>query len=258
MTFKPIERPDGHPLVELDVAEGVAQLTLVDTRRRNALRIELSLDLEAAVHEALAADVGAIVLTAAPPVFCSGGDLDDLLGPRASLTDIGRGARALTDAPVVTIAAVNGPVIGAGINLALACDVLLATPAATFDPRLLDLGIHPGGGQLRNLAMRVGRQGAVALSLCGDTLDGISAERAGLVWRCLPDDELVPTARRLARRAAARPREAMLRAKDSLDRTIAVDDATAFAIELEQQQWSIDQPELIERVAALRERLARR
>jgi enoyl-CoA hydratase len=222
------------------------------------LRIELSLDLESAVLEALAAGVGAIVLAAAPPVFCAGGDLDDLVTPRASLSDVGRGPRALADAPVVTIAAVSGPVIGAGINLPLACDIILATSRATFDPRLLDLGIHPGGGQLRNLTMRIGRQGAVALSLCGDTLDGVEAERAGLVWRCLPEPDLLPAARRLALRAAGRPREAMLRAKDTLDRTGTVDDATAAAIELDQQQWSIDQPELIGRVTALRERLDRR
>jgi enoyl-CoA hydratase len=258
-SFDPIKRPTGHPLVSLEILEGsIALLTLCDIERRNALRIELSLDLESAVKEALATGVDALILAATPPVFCSGGDLNDLVAPRASLTDIARGAEALANAPIPTIAVVEGAVIGAGINLVLACDVILCTPDATFDPRLLDLGVHPGGGQLRALALRIGRQGAVALSLLGDHLTGVEAGEVGIAWRCAPSGDIAELAMSFARRAASRPREAMRRAKQTLDATINLDRESAVAIELAQQQWSIEQSWIPERVAVLREKLAQR
>lgn len=258
-TFNQISRPADHPLVSLEVFDGpIGRITLADTNRRNALRIELSLDLEAAVNEALSLGVRAIILAATPPVFCSGGDLDDLVSPRATLNDIARGANALISAPVPTIAVVDGPVIGAGINLVLACDVLLCTAEATFDPRLLDLGVHPGGGQLRNLALRIGRQGAVALSLLGDRLTGAEAAEFGLAWRCLPADEALRLALRFAQRAASRPPAAMQRAKHTLDATVGLDHEQAVQIELVEQQWSMEQPWITERVAKLRQQLANR
>jgi enoyl-CoA hydratase len=258
--FAPVERPPGHPLVRAEVLEGdVALLTLADAEHRNAWRIELSLDLHDAVAEVVAAGVGAIVVAAEPPAFCAGGDLDDLLQPRASLTDVYAGFMALADAPVVTIAAVAGAAVGAGVNLPLMCDVVLASPGARFDPRFLDLGIHPGGGHLWHLVQRVGRQGAAALSLCGDVLDGREAAATGLAWRCVETDELLDTALRFARRATGRPREVVLRTKQTLDASLAVTSShEAMALELEPQQWSMAQPEVVERVQALKDALARR
>ncbi|MCD9624105.1 enoyl-CoA hydratase-related protein [Rhabdothermincola salaria] len=255
-----ITRPAGHPLVGLELVDGdVAVLTLDDADHRNALSIELSLDLGAAVEGALASGVGAIVLCAAGPVFCAGGALDDLITPRATLEETYTGFVALADCPVVTVAAVGGAAIGAGVNLPLACDVVVTSPAARFDPRLLDLGIHPGGGQLWRLVDRVGRQGAAALSLCGDVLDGAEAEAKGLAWRCVADDDLVPTALRLARRAAGRPRAAVLRAKQTLDASLAIGSAEeAMALELEAQRRSMADPDLPGRVTALQDSLARR
>lgn len=256
--YPPIDRPDGHPLVRSRVDDGVGRVTLSDPERRNAYRIELSLDLQAAVAEVLDDGARVVVLDAVAPVFCSGGDLDDLTAPRASLADIGRAATCLAGIPVPTIAVVDGPAIGAGVNLALACDVILCSPQAVFDPRLLDLGVHPGGGHLRGLARRIGRQGAVALSLLGDTLDGVEAAEVGLAWRCVPSADLEPLVSKWARRVVSRPDEAVRRAKAVLDETMDLDAAEAARIELAAQQWSMDQPWIAERVAELRERLARR
>lgn len=250
------EHPD-HPLVRLEVAADVAVLTLADPGRRNAFTIELSRDIAAAVAEARSHDVGALIVTAEPPVFCAGGSLDDLLNPRAPLSEIYGGFEALAAVDVPTIAAVNGPAIGAGVNVALVCDIILASTSARFDPRFLDIGIHPGGGHLWRLADRIGRQGAAALSLCGDSLTGAEAERAGLAWRCVPDDELLERAHRLARRAAGRPRALVKRTKATLDASLVLDDAAAAAaLELEAQTWSMAQPEFIERVTALKAKLA--
>jgi enoyl-CoA hydratase len=193
-------------LVRAQVVDGdVAVLTLADPERRNALTLEMTDDLAASVAWALAEDVGAIVLAADPPVFCAGGSVDDLFEPRADLPDMYAGFLALATAPVLTIAAVDGATIGAGVNLPLACDVVFASPAARFDPRFLDLGLHPGGGHLWRLERRVGRQAAAALVLGGDVLDGVEAEAKGLAWRCVPSDDLLDAALVMARRAAGRP-----------------------------------------------------
>lgn len=246
--------------VRLDIDEGVAVVTLADPGRRNALSKQLSDSLAGAVREALAAGVQAVVLAAEPPVFCAGGSLDDLLRREHPLGEAYAGFLALADAPVPTIAAVAGPAIGAGVSLPLACDVVIAGESARFDPRFLDVGIHPGGGHLWRLAQRVGPQGAAALVLCGDSLTGTEAALCGLAWRCVPDDEVLAAAMKLARRAAARSPELVRRTKQTLRSTTGYGDgsATAFAMELRAQQWSVDQPYFLETVRALRDKIGSR
>ena len=155
--------------------DGVGIVVLADPERRNALRHQLSEDLRDAVGTALAQGARAVVLAAEPPVFCAGGSLDELLEPKAPLEELYAGFFAVAHCPVPTIAAVGGPCIGAGVNLPLACDVIVATPAARFDCRWLDAGVHPGGGHLRRLTDRAGRQAAAAMVLCGEHLDGEDA-----------------------------------------------------------------------------------
>jgi enoyl-CoA hydratase len=243
---------------ELD-DDGVAQLTLADPEHRNTLRLEMTRALAAAVAGALDADARAIVLAAEPPVFCAGGSLDDLVEPRAPLEETYAGFLALARCPVPTIAAVGGACVGAGVNLPLACDVVVATASARFDPRWLDVGIHPGGGHLRRLSERVGRQGAAALVLCGDVLDGADAARLGLAWRCVPDAELLTVAHDLARRAARRDPDLVRRTKASLDASIeAADDDEAVALELDAQRWSMARPGFREGVVRIQEELAAR
>ncbi|MEO6989357.1 MAG: enoyl-CoA hydratase-related protein [Aquihabitans sp.] len=246
-------------LVRVEIGDDdVAVLTLADPDHRNALSLDMARAIAAAVDEAVAAGVGALVLAAEPPVFCAGGSLDDLLEPKAPLPDTYVGMLALADAPVVTIAAVGGAAIGAGVNLPLVCDVVVASPSARFDPRWLDVGIHPGGGHLWRLERSIGRQAAAALVLCGDRVDGREAERLGLVYRCVgTDDELLPEARRLAARAAGRSHPLVRRTKATLRATVDQPDvATALAMELEAQEWSMAQPDFRERLLAIRQRLA--
>ena len=236
-------------------ADGVALLTLDDAAHRNALRFAMTQAIGAAVGTALDDGARAIVLAAEPPVFCAGGSLDELLEPVATLPEIYAGMLALADAPVPTIAAVGGPAIGAGVNLPLFCDVIVASPSARFDPRWLDVGIHPGGGHLRRLTDRVGRQAAAALVLLGEVADGARAAELGLAWRCVPDEDLVPTAVALAARAAGRDAELVRRTKASLDASLEVQDAgAALAIEREAQEWSMARPEFKEGLERLRNR----
>lgn len=246
--------------VRISLDDGVAVLTLADPRKRNALSFRMSEDLAAAVGSALDDGARAIVLDAEPPVFCAGGSLDDLLAQARPLSETYAGFLALADAPVPTICAVAAPAIGAGVNLPLACDVVIAGDSARFDPRFLDIGIHPGGGHLWRLAQRVGPQGAAALSLCGDSLTGAEAVTAGLAWRCVPDGSVLETALSLARRAASRSPELVRRTKATLRATTGHDASVSAAIatELQAQQWSVEQPYFTETLQSLRARIGSR
>ena len=243
-------------LVTWSVEDDVALITLDDPGRRNALSKAMSDELAAGVAGALAAGARALVLTAAPPVFCAGGSLDDLVDPAGPLSGSYAGLHALLACPVPTIAAVDGAAIGAGVSLPVACDVAIASERARFDPRFLDAAIHPGGGHLRLMARRVGYQGAAAMTICGDVLTGAEAFAAGLVWRCVAGDEVLPVAFSLARKAASRPAALVARTKETLAATaFFTDQEAAERIELAAQEWSVAQPEHRVAVRRLRDRI---
>jgi len=137
--------------------------------------------------------------------------------------------------------------------------VIVAGESARFDTRFLDLGLHPGGGHTWMLQRRVGSQAAAALVLFGRVLDGRQAERAGLAWSCVPDDELLPLALEMASTAARAPRDLVERVKQTMrDVTQLPDHSAAVERELDAQVWSINQPAFQEKLAALRRRISTR
>ncbi|WP_344027662.1 enoyl-CoA hydratase [Pseudonocardia kongjuensis] len=248
--------------VRTDVTDGVAVLTVSNPARRNALNLELSGRLVAAVDEAVAAPgVGAIVVTGEPPAFCAGGDLAELeQADPATLKRVYSGFLALANCPLPTLAAVNGAAVGAGINLALACDVRLAGPTARFDVRFMQLGLHPGGGFTWMAQRALGAQGTAAMTLFGDVLDAREAERVGLAWRAYDsDDELLAAARELAGRAAAAPRDLIETTKATMRVTSRLDaHADATDIEVRAQAESVHSAAFAERVAALQKKISSR
>jgi enoyl-CoA hydratase len=218
-------------------------------------------DLVTSAMDELEADegIGAIVVTGAAPAFCSGADVSALLSLGADgqdprdVRDVYAGFLRILESPLPTVAAVNGPAVGAGFNLALACDVRVAGTSARFDARFLRIGIHPGGGHTWLLDRAVGPQAAAALNLFGERLDGERAASTGLAWECVADDELVDRAVELASRAADAPRELAQRVKATLRQApwhASFDDALTF--ELEHQAWSFRQPEFVARLRAPR------
>jgi len=244
-------------VIRFEVDDRVALLTLDDPDRRNIV----SAALNDAVIEAMAEaegrdDVGAVVVTGAGPAFCAGADLADLeaADDAEAVRHLYAGFLRVAESPLPTVAAVNGPAVGAGFNMALACDVIVAGASARFDTRFLRLGLHPGGGHTWRLRRVTDRQAAMAMVLFGEVVDGPRAAEIGLAWRCVPDDELLGTARTLAARAAAGPPELVRRMKATLVATDTVSSGEeAVALELEPQAWSLDQPafaELVERVRA--------
>jgi len=247
--------------VLVEVADRVATVTLNDPEKRNAISLELVDGITAAFDRLEAdEDVGAIVVTGAPPAFCAGADLSHLgTSKEEGLRRIYEGFLRLSRCPLPTLAAVNGAAVGAGLNMALSCDVRLAAESARFDTRFLALGLHPGGGYTWMLRRIAGVQATMATALFGDILDGREAERVGLVWRCLPDDELLGAAHEMAARAAAAPRELARRVKATVADMATIDDhAAAVERELVDQLWSLDQPEFGRRLGALQERIRSR
>jgi enoyl-CoA hydratase len=247
--------------VRTDIADGVAVLTLDAPDRRNALTLGMTDEIVAAVDAAEDdPSVRALIVTGAPPAFCAGADLSHLgTSQREGLRAIYEGFLRIGRSPLPTIAAVNGAAVGAGMNLALVCDMALAAPSARFDTRFLQLGLHPGGGHTWMLQRRIGPQAATAMVLFGRVLDGPAAERAGLVWACVPDAELLAAAREMAAVAAAAPRDLVERVKATLVDVRAIDDhAAAVDRELVPQVWSLNQPAFQERLAALQARITSR
>lgn len=237
----------------------VAVLTVSNPARRNAMDLQMAGLLAEAVAAAVADEgVGAIVVTGEDPAFCAGGNLSELTdaGP-ATLHRVYEGFLAVAQCPLPTVAAVNGVAVGAGLNLALACDVRLAGPNARFDARFLPLGLHPGGGYTWMVQRAVGPQTAAALTLFGEILDAEQAERLGLVLRRA--DDVRAAATELAARAADAPRELVVTTKASMRITADLAaHADAVQLEVRAQAASMRSEEFRTRLAALQSRISRR
>ena len=248
-------------MVEVSQRDRVAVVTLNDPERRNALNAEMVGEIVATFDRLEADDgVGAVVVTGAPPAFCAGADLGNLAeATRDSLKAVYEGFLRVGRSTLPTLAAVNGAAVGAGMNLALVCDVRLAGRRAKFDTRFLDLGLHPGGGHTWMLRNAVGVHNASAMVLFGQVLDGEAAETAGLVWRCVDDDQLLDAAVEMAARAASGPKELVSEIKASL-RDMGGIDAHDEAVEREltPQVWSTQQGWFAERIKALRSKISSR
>ena len=247
--------------VLLDVTDRVAVVTLNDPDRRNALDLGLCDDMVAAFDELEARDdVGAVVVTGAPPAFCAGADRSHLgSSAREGLLAVYEGFLRVGRSPKPTIAAVNGAAVGAGMNLALVCDLRLAGRSAKFDTRFLQLGLHPGGGHTWMFRRIAGPQAVTAAVLFGEVLSGEEAERCGLVWRCVDDDALLPAAVDMAAKAAAGPPDLVAKLKQTIvDMADVETHAAAVERELEPQVWSVRQPAFQERLQALRAKITSR
>lgn len=209
--------------VLFEQADGVATLTLNRPEKRNPISERDMVDGLTAALARLQADgtVRAAILTGAGRAFSSGGDLDamrDALHQRAAnpaaTIDYYRGgiqriplAFEALDIPV--IAAVNGPAIGAGCDLACMCDLRIAADTARFAESFVKLGIIPGDGGAWLLPRVVGWSKACEMALTGDPVSAHDALECGLVSQVVPAADLLPTAQALARRIAANPPHAV-------------------------------------------------
>ncbi|HEX5262926.1 MAG TPA: enoyl-CoA hydratase [Phenylobacterium sp.] len=186
--------------------DGVALLTLNRPAARNALNA----DLTQALCDGIAAnqDAGCIVITGADPAFCAGLDLRNLGVER--LADLPSYTNAMVASQAPLIAAVNGPAVTGGFEVALLCDFMVASERATFADTHLRVGVYPGPVVV-DLPRRVGMAWAREISLSGNFVDSATALRIGLVNHLVPHAELLPFTLKLAQSIAEQPSE-MVRA----------------------------------------------
>ena len=220
-----------------DPVPGVRVLTMNRPEARNALGRSLIETLFAAMVDADEdPDVRAIVLTGADPAFCAGVDLKEAqqLGTEyfarfQTHNCITRPAEMTT--PI--LAAINGATFTGGLEMALACDFMIASERAVFADTHARVGILPGGGMTARLPQRVGAAMARRLSMTGEVVDAARAERIGLVTEVVVHDELLSRAIGLAEQIAEVPAETMAGLKQMYVRGTAGVTDTALAIELE-------------------------
>ncbi len=210
-----------------EVEENIATLTMNRPERLNALGDTLRTDLHDAVTKASDdPNVRAIILTGAGRGFCSGGDVKamneakqrnespaimDKVAPSRDLTVL-----AMRDAPKPIIAAVNGPAAGAGMNIALACDIRIASSTARFGETFVRRGLHVDWGGTYFLPRIVGMAKACELIFTGDVIDAEEALSLGIVSQIVGPEELMDTVKALARKMAAGPPIAIRLAKRAL------------------------------------------
>ena len=217
-----------------DVKDRIATLTLNRPERLNALGDTLREDFYDAITKAADdPDVGVMVVTGAGRGFCSGGDVKSMnervqTGATAPVMEKfapirDRAILAMRDCPKPIIAAINGPAAGAGFNLALACDMRIASTAARFSQAFVKRGIGPDWGGSWFLPRIVGTAKANELILTGDTIDAAEALRLGIVNSVVAPEELMPAAYKLAGKIAAGPPVAIALSKRAIYHNLEVD-----------------------------------
>jgi enoyl-CoA hydratase len=233
---------------QYEVDAGVAVVAIDASERRNALTPELAGSvIELLQRAANDPAVGALLLRTEGPSFCAGADLrvvraamPDPLEPRSydGLGQIYDLFRALVGCPLPTIVAVQGPAVGAGVNLALACDVRIVSSDAQFIGFGV-AGVHPGGGHLE-LLRAVDRQAAAWLALCNQAISAEEAVALRLAIKVTPPDALNACALAVAKAAAVDP--GLSRLVTSTFRTIdGIDPRHDAAVKIERapQVWSL-------------------
>jgi 2-(1,2-epoxy-1,2-dihydrophenyl)acetyl-CoA isomerase len=201
------------PSIVFEVVDGYAAVTLNRPDRLNSFNGEMHERLREAVAEAKRRDdVRALLLTGAGRGFCAGQDLSERAGGTAP-ADLGATistyynplVRSLRELPKPVICAVNGVAAGAGANIALACDIVIAARSASFIQAFCKIGLVPDSGGTYFLPRLVGTARAMGLMLLGDKLTAEDAESWGLIWKCVDDVRLMDEARALARQLGAGP-----------------------------------------------------
>jgi 2-(1,2-epoxy-1,2-dihydrophenyl)acetyl-CoA isomerase len=212
------------------IEEGIAHITLNRPEKLNsfnremALRLQSNLDEAASLHE-----VRAVVIKGAGKGFSAGQDLAELTGPDAPTMQeiLSRHynpiIRKIRQMPKPVIAAVNGVAAGAGANLALSCDIVLAAASASFIQAFSKIGLIPDSGGTWFLPRLIGWQKALALALLGEKVSAAEAEKLGMVYLVTPDDAFDGTVAEMAKRISLMPTRGLALIKHAYNRSMTLD-----------------------------------
>ena len=206
--------------------EGIARITLNRPEKLNSFNVEMHEALRDALAQVHAdPTMRVLVLTGAGRAFCAGQDLSDrAVAPGGTAVDLGASIEkyygplvlALRRLPMPVICAVNGVAAGAGANLPLACDIVLAARSASFVEVFCKLGLIPDTGGTYFLPRLLGSARATALAMLGDKLSAEQAAAWGLIWQCVDDEQLAAETEKLARHFAQAPTLGLARTKQAL------------------------------------------
>ena len=207
------------------IEKGVARLTLNRPDKLNSFNSAMHGEVRDALGRAGTEGARVLVLTGAGRGFCAGQDLADRsVAPGGTAVDLGESIEknykplilALRNLPLPVIAAVNGVAAGAGANIALACDIVIAAKSASFVQAFSKLGLVPDSGGTWTLPRLLGNARAVGLALLGEKLPAEQAAAWGLIWRCVEDADLAPTVDALAQQFAVAPTRGLARTKQAI------------------------------------------
>jgi 2-(1,2-epoxy-1,2-dihydrophenyl)acetyl-CoA isomerase len=209
-----------------DISNGVAKLTLNRPDKLNSFTQAMHLEVRAALEQVQSdKSVRVLVLTGAGRGFCAGQDLSDrAVEPGAKGVDLGESVEkfyaplvlALRNLPMPVICAVNGVAAGAGANLALACDIVIAGKSASFIEAFCKLGLIPDTGGTWHLPRLIGLARATGLAMLGEKLTAERAEEWGLIWKSVPDEVLMTEAMAMAAHFATAPTKGLAFTKKAL------------------------------------------
>lgn len=212
--------------IQFELAEGIGRLTLNRPDRLNSFNVRMHEEVRSVLDQVRAdAQCRVLVLTGAGRGFCAGQDLGDrAVAPGTSAPDLGESIElrykplilALRTLPKPVIAAVNGVAAGAGANIALACDLVIAAKSASFIQSFSKLGLVPDSGGTWTLPRLVGPARAIGLAFLGEKLSAEQAAAWGLIWRCVEDTELAATVNALAQQLAIAPTRGLARTKEAI------------------------------------------
>jgi 2-(1,2-epoxy-1,2-dihydrophenyl)acetyl-CoA isomerase len=211
--------------IQFSLDAGVARLTLNRPEKLNSFTSAMHAEVRDALSRTRSEGARVLVLTGAGRGFCAGQDLGDrAVSPGGTGVDLGESIEqnygplvlSLRSLPIPVIAAVNGVAAGAGANVALACDLVIAAKSATFIQPFCRLGLVPDCAGTWALPRLVGNARALGLTLLGDKLSASQAADWGLIWRCVEDSELKPTVDALASQLANAPTLGLARTKQAI------------------------------------------
>lgn len=212
-------------LIRLECADDVARVTLNRPEKLNALNAAMHAELRQAIAAARDSRARALLLTGAGRGFCAGQDLSERVFAPDNPPDLGESIEknykplvlALRRLEMPVVCAVNGIAAGAGSSLALAGDIVLAARSATFVQSFSRLGLVPDCGGTWFLPHSAGRARALGLALLGESISAEQAERWGLIWRCVDDEDLAGEADRIARALARGPTKGLVAIRRAID-----------------------------------------
>jgi len=246
--------------VLVEAREGWRKITLNRPDKLNAFTVELHRALAIALDEAAAdGSCRAILLTGAGRGFCAGQDLEsignDASGVRDLLTEhYNPLIRRIRTLPKPIVCAVNGVAAGAGANVALACDIVLAAKRAKFIQAFAKIALVPDSGGTWFLPRLVGEARAKALALTGETVSAEQAERWGMIWRAVDDEVLMGEAEALVAHLATQPTAALGLIKQALHASAENTLDAQLDLEAELQKQASQMPDYAEGLAAFGEK----